>query len=397
MTEANEDTQPLDAGEAVKARRRRPNKPYPPGSLEDAVKFATEVYNFNSGLPVRKLSLFDHLGRSPDSSLSRDAITNANKYGLVKGSYAAEQIELTVDALSVVGETGSPREKAKAKIRLGIESIDIFRQLFERLAGVRMPTRSALIDTVKDLGCPSELAEEGADLFISNLRFVGLLQVLAGAERIVTVDHLLDNLPQASISPISSQLNLAATADRIENVDEFTIPRALVTQEHANFETTCFYITPIGGAGSEARKHSDLFLGSIIEPAVFPFGLKVIRADGIDKPGVITRQIIEYILKSRLVIADLSFHNPNVFYELALRHAIRLPIVQIVRQSDNIPFDINQMRTIHIDNTDIYSFVPKIESYKAEVAAQVRRALDAGHEVETPISIYFPNLRAALA
>ena len=122
------------------------------------------------------------------------------------------------------------------------------------------------------------------------------------------------------------------------------------------------------------------------------FGITVIRADAIDQPGVITRQVIEYIMKSRLVIADLSYHNPNVFYELALRHAVKLPIVQIVRACDRVPFDVNQMRTIPIDTSDIYSLVPKIESYRSEIANQVRRALEPDHIVDTPISIYFPNL-----
>jgi len=168
-------------------------------------------------------------------------------------------------------------------------------------------------------------------------------------------------------------------------------------QEQTSFETTCFYITPIGSTGSDARKHSDLFLGSLIEPAMAPLGLKVVRADTIGQPGIITRQILEFILRSRLVVADLSFHNPNVFYELALRHAARLPIVQIVRQTDSIPFDINQMRTIPIDDSDIYAFVPKIEVYKSEIASQARRALEAGHEVDTPISVYFPGLRTILS
>lgn len=149
----------------------------------------------------------------------------------------------------------------------------------------------------------------------------------------------------------------------------------------------------IGEEHSEARKHSDLFLGTIIEPALEPFQLKVVRADAIDKPGVITRQILEYIMRSRLVIADLSFHNPNVFYELALRHSVKLPIVQIIRSSDKIPFDVNQMRTVAIDTSDIYSFAPRIDSYRSEVANQVRRALEADHIVDTPISVYFPDMK----
>lgn len=174
------------------------------------------------------------------------------------------------------------------------------------------------------------------------------------------------------------------------------VRQEVITSEHANFESTCFYITPIGEEGSEQRRHSDLFLGSFIEPALETFKLKVVRADTIDKPGVITRQIIDYIVRSRLVIVDLSFHNPNVFYELAIRHMMRLPVVQIIRTGDRIPFDINQMRTIHIDTKDVFTLVPKIDTHRAEIATQVRRALESPEAVDTPISTYFPGLKVAL-
>lgn len=126
------------------------------------------------------------------------------------------------------------------------------------------------------------------------------------------------------------------------------------------------------------------------------FQLKVIRADAIDKPGTITRQVIEYLLKSRLVIADLSFHNPNVFYELALRHAVRLPVVQLIRTVDRLPFDLNQVRTVKIDTTDIYSLVPKIDTYRSEIANQVRRALENPDSVDNPITTFYPALKVSL-
>jgi hypothetical protein len=90
----------------------------------------------------------------------------------------------------------------------------------------------------------------------------------------------------------------------------------------------------------------------IIKPAVEEFGLIVVRADQMGKAGMIGKQVIEHILNARLVIADLSFHNPNVFYELCLRHATRLPTVQIKRTVDTIPFDLNQYRTIPIETRD---------------------------------------------
>lgn len=111
------------------------------------------------------------------------------------------------------------------------------------------------------------------------------------------------------------------------------------------------------------------------------------------KPGMIGKQLIEHILKAPIVIADLSFHNPNVFYEICLRHTTRQPIVQIIRAADTIPFDVNQYRTIPIETRDPYTPVPKIQTYVAEVAAQVRRALEDEEQSDNPISLYYPSAK----
>jgi hypothetical protein len=313
-------------------------------------------------------------------------ITNSNKYGLTKGSYVAEQLELTADGRKAVDDSIPKREQAQVRAKLAILDIEPFRHLYERFTNSKLPAKAVLMDAIVEFGVPREFAEEGVDTFIINLRFTGLLQTLSGAERIVALNHLLDSLPTSRITTESNSA-LQVPDARPGGIER----REIITQEHAAFETTCFYVTPIGDEGSEERKHSDLFLGNIIEPALTAFGLTVVRADNIDKPGMITRQVIEYLIRSRLVIADLSFHNPNVFYELALRHALRLPIVQIIRAGDRIPFDVHQMRTIVVDNRDIYSLVPKIETYRSEIANQVRRALEAEAQIDTPISIYFPN------
>jgi hypothetical protein len=365
--------------EAAIQKKKRAQRPFPACAFEEALEFATAILEYGSGQPVRRVSLFDHLGKSPDSGGSRQLITNANKYGLTKGGYQADLLELTPDGARAVDMEIGKRELTKARIKLAIEDIDPFNKLYTRFAGNKLPAKAALIDAIKEFEVAEELSEEAVDTFIVNLRFIGLLQTLSGAERIVTIDHLLDTLPAKTLAT------------------EVALPKRpsgqLVTLEHAHYDTTCFYITPIGEDDSEQRRHSDLFLGSIVEPALEPFKMSVIRADMIDKPGVITRQIIDYLLKSRLVIADLSFHNPNVFYELAIRHAARLPVVQLVRAADRIPFDLNQVRTIKIDTSDIYSLVPKIDTYRSGIASQVRRALEDPDSVDNPISTFYPNLR----
>ncbi len=376
---------------AVAEKRKRTQRPFPATPFEEALEFAKTVYAFGSGQPVRRLTIFDHLGKSPESGPSRQLVTNANKYGLIDGGYQADQLKITPDGMKAVDSDSAPRERAKAHVKLALQDIPVFSALYDRFVSNKLPARAAMIDAAQDVGVPEELRAECVDTFIVNLRFVGLLQTLSGAERIITVDHLLDSLPAPQIKPAAAPAARPAHFRPEPAADTRT--HAVVTTEHALFETTCFYVTPIGEDGSEQRKHADLFLSSLIEPALEQFGLKVVRADMIDKPGTITRQIIEYLLRSRLVIADLSFHNPNVFYELALRHAVRLPVVQLVRVADRIPFDLNQIRTIRIDTGGLHEFVPKIETYRSEIASQVRRALEDPDAVDNPITTYYPGMR----
>ena len=93
---------------------------------------------------------------------------------------------------------------------------------------------------------------------------------------------------------------------------------------------------------------------------------------------MIGSQIIEHLRKSALVIADLSFHKPNVFYELCFRHTLGMPTVHIIRSEDRVPFDLKDFRTIHINTADKYDLVAKLETYRAEIANHARMALAAG-------------------
>lgn len=379
-TDTNESESNLHSTQEEKIKRKRSQRPFPASTFEEPLDFAASIFRIGSGQAVKRLTLFDQIGKSPESGASRQLIVNAGRYGLTRGGVQTDNIELTAEGQKAVDEQANPRERARTRAELAIMKVEPFQKLYEKFSGNKLPAHAVLLDAVKDIGITADHAAEAVDTFVVNLRFVGLLKTLSGAERIISLDMLLNELPAVTHSAARQSQALVTNQNRV------------ITAESAQFESTCFYIAPIGGEGTEARRHSDLFLGSIIEPALDSFQLTVVRADAIDKPGIITRQVIEYIMRARLVIADLSFHNPNVFYELALRHAVKRPIVQIIRAADPIPFDINQMRTIQIDTSDIYSLVPRIDSYRAEIANQVRRALEADSNIDTPISIYFPNL-----
>src|SRR3954471_6032863 len=101
------------------------------------------------------------------------------------------------------------------------------------------------------------------------------------------------------------------------------------TMAEASAAKECFVVSPIGEPGSATRKHADMVLNSIVKPVATKseFGFVVARADEISDPGMINDQVIVKIISAQLVVADLSFLNPNVFYEIGLRHATGKPIV----------------------------------------------------------------------
>lgn len=364
-------------------KRKRRNFPFPTIPFEEALNLAIDIQRVGSGKAVRRLTLFDELGKSPDSGTTRQLITDANKYGLIKGNYSAEYLELTPDGHSASSDDAPAREKARARVKLALQSIAPFNALYNEYVGNKLPSKSVLIDALKNQDVSDDLLNRGVDNFIINCKFVGILVTLAGAERLITIDHLLDSIPATAQEPIGQKKVLTTTVGNATPDDN---------QNH--FDNICFYVTPIGIENSPQRAHADLFLSSLIEPALEEIGLQVVRADQIDKPGLITTQVIEYLLKSRLVIADLSFHNPNVFYELAIRHSTYRATVQIIRSIDSIPFDLNQVRTIIIDDTSIYTFVPKLELYRAEIANQVRRALEDPVNADNPLSSFYPQIKS---
>jgi len=150
-------------------------------------------------------------------------------------------------------------------------------------------------------------------------------------------------------------------------------------------EKRCFIICPIGEEDSTIRKFSDTVLTHIIEPAISEFNYHIVRADKISEAGIITTQIIQHIVESELVIADLSSKNPNVFYELAIRHAIKKPLIQIITKGDTIPFDVASSRIIQFDVQDLYS----VAAAKKSISNQLSSIESGKSEIDNPISMSF--------
>ncbi|MGO8958420.1 MAG: hypothetical protein ACLQFR_13780 [Streptosporangiaceae bacterium] len=82
-----------------------------------------------------------------------------------------------------------------------------------------------------------------------------------------------------------------------------------------------------------------------LQQAVTESGMRCQRADDIWVNNHIVDDIINLIWRARVVIADLSSKNPNVFYETGIAHTLGREVIQIAQSMEDIPFDLRGIRS----------------------------------------------------
>lgn len=99
----------------------------------------------------------------------------------------------------------------------------------------------------------------------------------------------------------------------------------------------CFVLMPF------AEDLRAVYNGAIV-PAATDAELECQRADEIMRPGGIMAQVWQALVEARVVVADLTNMNPNVFYELGLAHTIGHDVILLTQDRKWVPFDLQHMR-----------------------------------------------------
>ncbi|MDX2135271.1 MAG: hypothetical protein SFV52_10800 [Saprospiraceae bacterium] len=100
-----------------------------------------------------------------------------------------------------------------------------------------------------------------------------------------------------------------------------------------------------------SKEYDELF-EEVIKPVVEKMGYDCIRGDMFYKSQPILSDIIQSIIDSEAIIAEITPDNPNVFYEIGYSHAIDKPTILLCdKERGKIPFDISGFRTLFYENT----------------------------------------------
>ncbi|WP_148252867.1 hypothetical protein [Aidingimonas lacisalsi] len=369
-----------------KGAQRIPTSKLPRRTLEECVSVPKAIHEVYAGGPASWDELAGGMGAGAKSDNTKYLIWGALAYELILQDgekYNLSETGRKILAPNYAGESEEGKLKA-------ITIPTILSRFYTDYDGQIIPEDEFLANVLESrYEIPRNRVDEAKRIIIENAAFAEILLEHANGKKTIR----LEKVPTTAAQETDGE-----TRDEPEP-DEAPAEVEAGAAPGASSDSVCFYITPIGDEGSEIRKHSDMMLRHLIEPAFTEFGITVVRADKIGKSGLISQQVFENVVSSKFCVADMSFGNPNAFYELGVRHMTKLPTIQIIRKGDKIPFDVAQGRTIIIDLSDIYTIMDKIASARNELIEHIRNYLDPqerGTAEDNPVSIYLPGLQVRI-
>jgi hypothetical protein len=153
----------------------------------------------------------------------------------------------------------------------------------------------------------------------------------------------------------------------------------------------CFVVMPFGREPSEQKWFRGWY-EVVIRPAILDAGYEPKLAAAEEQPGAINDEIRTHLALDPMVVVDLGGAepedepNPNVMYELGIRHALGLPLVIMAWKGQRLPFDVSNQRVITEDRdlVDLESNKKKLVTFiHAAKQGKYYRPMDAVGRIAT--------------
>jgi predicted nucleotide-binding protein len=163
---------------------RKPNKPFPPTALEEAINLADAIRDYNAGQPFDRLLLADALGIKPSSSNFRDLLKAGYQYGVSSGSEKSENISLTPLGTKLTKPMNT-LERSQAVIEAALTP-ELAGKVYRHYNRNKMPGTEFLKNALeRQFDVPPEWSQDIASLLDKNARYAGLVRLISGSEMVL--------------------------------------------------------------------------------------------------------------------------------------------------------------------------------------------------------------------
>ena len=305
----------------TKKQKRAPAPKYPRHNLERALRIPKGILEQNAGRECTDEESASFLGIKYNRGPFVTELSSCIKFGLLKRP-SQGHLELTDVARNILRPQDPEAELIG--LRAAIQNAPEISEVYEHYRGENLPDdeflTNALIDKYR---LPEASVSDFKNIFFDSLRFAKLIEEKGDKYRVIDAT--------TSIEPPGK------AADRLK-----AIGKGLKVKQ----EDTCFVMMPFADPIGQ-------YYSIVYKPAIEKAGLTPVRADDeIFSTGKIIDQIWKGITSAKILVAELTSRNANVFYELGLAHALQKPVVLVSSNEEDVPFDLHHIRVIYYDVTD---------------------------------------------
>jgi len=294
---------------------------FPRHNLERALRIPHAILEQNAGRECTEKESASFVGVKYTRGPYTLEISSAIKFGLLERP-SAGRLKLT-DLARTILRPQQPDARKKG-LREAIVKAPEIGDVYEHYRGENLPDEQFLDNSLVDkFGIPKDKLAEFKGVLIDSLLYAELVEESGGKYRVIDVSGGgdVDVDTDARIKKLGKGINVSAG-------------------------DSCFVMMPF------AEPHGSYY-SKIYDPAVRKAGLRPVRADDeIFATGKIIDQVWTGINKAKVLVAELTSRNPNVFYELGLAHALKKPVVLVSANEPDVPFDLKHIRVIYYDVND---------------------------------------------
>ena len=296
---------------------------YPRHSVEKALRVPQAILEKNAGHACTPNEAAVFVGLKTTNGPFSVEIGSAKKYGFIE-SPEPKKIRPTELARRVL-RPKSPEDQLKAYREAVLQAPDVA-DVYRHYRGENIPQDQFFKNTLLDtFGIPETDFGDFKQVFLESLSTAKLVEPHGENLRVLDVS---EETPTLSSEDRTDHIKKLGAAAQIKAGD------------------SCFVMQPFAQPlGSYYEK--------IFKPAIEKAGLQPVRADAeIFGTGKIIDQIWRGIKNAKVLIAELTTRNANVFYELGIAHALQKPVVLVAANEPDVPFDLKHIRVIYYDVQD---------------------------------------------